>query len=138
MKPHSRFSPALPDLPRRRFVQGLAAGGILHGQSHGGWRSHRPGVRHAGAQATGLFLAITFVLCMAFDLIFLERAMYQAWRNLLPIFEWISWPGFGLGLIESYGYGWYFALIWVPQYNFFLCGAGQQGADRCCGGHQVK
>jgi hypothetical protein len=26
---------------------------------------------------------------------------------------------FSLGLIESYGYGWYVALIWVPLYNVF-------------------
>jgi len=31
MKHHSLFPPAVPDLPRRRFVQGLAAGGILLG-----------------------------------------------------------------------------------------------------------
>lgn len=24
-----------------------------------------------------------------------------------------------LGLAESYGYGWYFALAWVPLYNLF-------------------
>ncbi|AAZ97277.1 Copper-resistance protein CopA [Thiobacillus denitrificans ATCC 25259] len=31
MNPHSRFLPATPNLPRRRFLQGLAAGGILLG-----------------------------------------------------------------------------------------------------------
>jgi len=24
-----------------------------------------------------------------------------------------------IGLVESYGYGWYLALIWVPLYNVF-------------------
>jgi hypothetical protein len=43
--------------------------------------------------------------------------MYGAWQRLLPGFEWISWQSFLLGLIESYGYGWYFTLIWVPIYN---------------------
>jgi CopA family copper-resistance protein len=33
MKRHSLFSFAVPDLPRRRFVQGLAAGGVLFGLS---------------------------------------------------------------------------------------------------------
>ena len=32
-QPHSPFSVAVPDLPRRRFVQGLAAGGVLLGLS---------------------------------------------------------------------------------------------------------
>jgi hypothetical protein len=44
-------------------------------------------------------------------------AMYETWLKLLPGFEWLSWQSFLLGLAESYGYGWYFALIWVPFYN---------------------
>jgi len=72
----------------------------------------------AVGHATSLFLAITFVLCVAFDLLFPEHAMFEAWRMLLPGFEWLSWGSFFLGLVESYGYGWYFALIWVPLYNF--------------------
>lgn len=67
--------------------------------------------------ATSLFLAITFALCVGFDLLFPSRAMYGAWQRLLPGFEWISWRSFFLGLIECYGYGWYFTLIWVPIYN---------------------
>lgn len=70
--------------------------------------------------AASLFLAITFSLCVAFDLLFPEMAMYETWRRLLPGFEWLSWQSFFLGLIESYGYGWYFALIFAPLYNFFL------------------
>ncbi|MHB8759136.1 MAG: twin-arginine translocation signal domain-containing protein, partial [Thiobacillus sp.] len=31
MKPHAQFMLATPNLPRRRFLQGLAAGGILLG-----------------------------------------------------------------------------------------------------------
>ena len=46
-------------------------------------------------------------------------AMYRSWQTLLPGFAWISWSSFWLGLIESYGYGWYIALIWVPLYNVF-------------------
>lgn len=71
----------------------------------------------AVGHATSLFLVITFVLCVAFDLLFPEHAMYRAWQNLLPGFEWISWKSFLLGLVEAWGYGWYFALIWVPIYN---------------------
>lgn len=73
----------------------------------------------AVGHATGLFLAITFALCVAFDLLFPAHAMFEVWRKLLPGFEWLSWRSFFLGLAESYGYGWYFALIWVPLYNFF-------------------
>ena len=71
----------------------------------------------ACGHATSLFLAITFVLCVGFDLIFPHMAMYRSWQALLPGFTWISWSSFLLGLLESYGYGWYVALIWVPLYN---------------------
>lgn len=73
------------------------------------------GVGHA----TSLFLSITFLLCVGFDLLFPSQAMYQAWQNLLPGFTWISWGSFFVGLLESYGYGWFLALIWVPLYNVF-------------------
>ena len=86
----------------------------------------------AVGHASSLFLVITFALCVAFDLVFPGHAMYQAWRKLLPGFEWISWKSFLLGAVESYGYGWYFALIWVPLYNFFLCGSGRHDPGQCC------
>lgn len=73
----------------------------------------------AVGHATSLFFAITFVWCVSLDLLFPHRAMYQAWQSLLPGFRWISWPSFFLGLVESYGYGWYLTLIWVPLYNVF-------------------
>ena len=73
----------------------------------------------AVGHATSLFLAATFTVCVVFDLLFPEHAMYQVWFKLLPGFEWLSWTDFFLGLAESYGYGWYFALIWVPLYNYF-------------------
>ena len=59
----------------------------------------------AVGHASSLFLAITFSLCVGFDLLFPAQAMYQAWQQLLPGFEWLSWQSFSLGLVESYGYG---------------------------------
>ncbi len=73
----------------------------------------------AFGHATSLFLVMSFVLCVVFDLIFPEHAMYSVWLKLLPGFEWLSWQSFFLGAIESYAYGWYITLIWVPLYNFF-------------------
>jgi len=80
---------------------------------------HRQGISLLGVgHATSLTLAISFVLCVAFDLVLPDHAMYENWQKLLPGFEWLSWKSFFLGLVEAYGYGWYFALIWVPIYNF--------------------
>ena len=73
----------------------------------------------AVGHATSLFLVITFVLCVGFDLLFPSHAMFKTWQGLLPGFQWISWWSFCLGLIESYAYGWYVALIWAPLYNVF-------------------
>lgn len=66
-----------------------------------------------------LFLAISYVLCVGFDLLFPGQAMYQTWLHLLPGFTWLSWPSFALGLVESFSYGWYIALIFGPLYNLF-------------------
>ncbi len=73
----------------------------------------------AVGHATSLFLAITFVLCVGFDLLFPAHAMFQAWQKLLPRFHWLNLGSFFLGLLESYAYGWYIALIWAPLYNVF-------------------
>lgn len=77
----------------------------------------------AAGWATSLFIAITYALCVGFDLLLPEQAMYEAWIKLLPGFHWLTWQSFLLGLVESFGYGWYAALIWVPLYNVFLLGA---------------
>ncbi len=74
----------------------------------------------AAGQATGLFLAISYTLCVICCLLFPGHQLYLDWQKWLPGFSWLSWPSFFLGLVESYAYGWYFALIWVPLYNFFL------------------
>ena len=67
----------------------------------------------------GLFLAISYVLCIGYDLLFPGQAMYQSWLRLLPGFTWLTWQSFLLGLIESFVYGWYVALIFCPLFNFF-------------------
>jgi len=68
----------------------------------------------------GTFLAITYVLCVIFDLWFADYAMYRAWQLLLPGFTWLTWPSFFLGLVEAFAYGWYVALVFAPLYNFFV------------------
>lgn len=67
----------------------------------------------------GIFLTITYSLCVGFDLLFPAHAMYGIWGRLLPGFVWLSWPSFGLGFAESFAYGWYAAVIFAPLYNLF-------------------
>jgi len=74
----------------------------------------------AVGHATSLLLAITFTLCVLWGLLFPGYVMYPSWQIFLPGFQWLSGWSFILGLVESWSYGWYFALIWVPIYNFFV------------------
>jgi hypothetical protein len=71
-----------------------------------------------------IFLAITFALCVGFDLLFPGHDMYQTWLRLLPGFVWLTWPSFLLGLAESFGYGWFIALVFGPLFNFFAARFG--------------
>lgn len=66
----------------------------------------------------GFFLSLSFVLCVVFDLIFPGMAMYESWMRLLPGFTWLSPGSFLLGMVESFGYGLYIALVFCPIYNF--------------------
>ena len=67
----------------------------------------------------GLFVVISFSLCVAFGLVVPCYGMHKPWLQFFPGFEWLSWRGFLIGLVESFGYGWYAALVFVPLYNFF-------------------
>jgi hypothetical protein len=69
--------------------------------------------------ALGSFLAVSYVICVAYDLAFDQR-MYEAWLKLLPGFTWLTWPSFLLGLAEAFLYGIYIGLVFVPLYNFFF------------------
>ncbi len=68
--------------------------------------------------AAGSFLVVSYVFCVAYDLAFGQR-MYETWLKLLPGFTWLSWQSFLLGLVETFIYGIYFSLVFVPLYNYF-------------------
>lgn len=75
--------------------------------------------------AVACTLAIGYVACVAYDLLF-GQEMYRVWMELLPGFHWISWGSFLLGLIEVIVYGVFFGLVFAPLYNFFLVKIGIQ------------
>ena len=98
------------------------------------FETRRPGTRLPASGAAripvaalglslGIFLALTFVLCVLFDIWFPDLAMNPVWTPLLPGFTWIDWPNFALGLAEAFAYGWYIALVFGPLYNFFAARA---------------
>ena len=69
--------------------------------------------------ALGIFTAISFVLCVIYGLI-VPPSLHMAvlLEMVLPAFKWLTFWGFWLGLIESFLYGAYVGLVFVPIYNF--------------------
>lgn len=75
----------------------------------------------AFGMALSVFLVISYALCVLFYLLFPESVLNHAVLTLfLPGFKLLTWPSFFLGIVESFGYGWYAALIFGPLYNFFV------------------
>lgn len=80
----------------------------------------------------GIFFAISFVLCVIYGLIVPQRlhGMETALEALLPAFQWLTPGGFILGLIESFLYGAFIGLVFVPIYNFCMGRWGGQDSQR--------
>lgn len=71
------------------------------------------------AWALGLSGAVSFVTCVLFGLITPQSLhMHVFLEQVLPGFRWLTWWGFLLGLVESFLYGVYAALVFVPIYNW--------------------
>lgn len=68
-----------------------------------------------------VFLSISYVLCVL-GYLFLPTLpiAHSALSIFLPGFTLLSLPSFCLGLAESFGWGWYVALVFGPIYNFFI------------------
>ena len=73
----------------------------------------------------GLFFVASYLACVGLYLLMPSAFMNHAVLTLfLPGFQLLDWRNFLLGLIESFGYGWYVALIFGPLYNFFALRRG--------------
>jgi uncharacterized protein DUF5676 len=68
-----------------------------------------------------LFCAISFTICVIYGLLTPHSLhMHDFLEMVLPAYEWGSLPLFFVGLVESFLYGAYAGLVYVPIYNFFL------------------
>jgi hypothetical protein len=68
--------------------------------------------------AMGLFTTVSFILCVIWGLVTPQSLhMHQFLEIVLPAFKWLSLGGFFLGLIESFLWGAYVGLVFVPIYN---------------------
>lgn len=69
----------------------------------------------------GIFTAISFVLCVIYGLVVPQSLhMHEFLEMVLPAFEWLTVFGFILGFIESFLYGAYAGIVFVPIYNFLF------------------
>ena len=69
--------------------------------------------------ALSLFLVISYLICVTTWFIPGLPISHAMLTNFLPGFELLTWKSFVLGLVESFLWGWYVALIFGPLYNFF-------------------
>ncbi|REJ76296.1 MAG: hypothetical protein DWQ47_11855 [Acidobacteria bacterium] len=75
----------------------------------------------------GVFAAISFVLCVIYGLVTPESIhMHEFLEMALPAFEWLSFWGFMLGLVESFLFGAYAGIVFVPIYNLLYRVWGQK------------
>lgn len=70
--------------------------------------------------ALGVTSLISFLVCVGYGLATpASPHMTGFLEQVLPGFKWLTWPGFFIGLIESFLYGVYAGMVYVPVYNFF-------------------
>ena len=68
--------------------------------------------------ALGLTFAISFLICVLWGLLLpASLHMHQFLELVLPGFAWLSFGSAILGLVESFLFGVYFGVIYVPIYN---------------------
>jgi hypothetical protein len=70
--------------------------------------------------SVSLFFVVTYSGCIVFYLLFPDPVRTHALLSLfLPGFTLLDWPSFFLGFVETFGFGWYVALVFGPLYNYF-------------------
>jgi hypothetical protein len=75
----------------------------------------------AFGMALSWFFAISYVFCVLGYLLVPSLPINHAALSIfLPGFELLSWWTFCLGFVETFVWGWYIALVFVPLYNFFV------------------
>ncbi|MCF6262130.1 MAG: DUF5676 family membrane protein [Xanthomonadales bacterium] len=67
----------------------------------------------------GLTTAVSFIICVTWGLLTPQAVhMHGFLEMVLPGFKWLTWWSFPLGLIESFLWGFYIGIVYVPIYNF--------------------
>jgi hypothetical protein len=67
----------------------------------------------------GTFFLLTFCLFVFWNLAATNPAYIRLLETFLPGFKWITPARFLLGAVESFAYGAYISVLFVPIHNFF-------------------
>lgn len=71
-------------------------------------------------QALSVFFMLSYTICIIGYLLFPGMPVkHESLAIFLPGFTLLSWHTFFLGLIESFIWGWYIAVVFGAIYNFF-------------------
>ena len=66
-----------------------------------------------------IWTTFTYLFCVVYGVLTpASMHMYALLEQVLPGFKWLTLWGFLIGLIESFLYGAYAGLVYVPIYNF--------------------
>ena len=69
-----------------------------------------------------IWVTFSYIFCIIYGLLTPSSMHMSAFlQQVLPGFEPNSWRGFFVGLIQSFLYGAYAGLVYVPLYNFLHC-----------------
>ncbi len=70
--------------------------------------------------ALGVTTLFSYLVCVTYGLATpASLHMTGFLEQVLPGFKWLTWSGFLIGLVESFLYGVYVGMVYVPVYNFF-------------------
>lgn len=70
--------------------------------------------------ALSTFTAVSFLLCVLYGALVPDSLHMRALLEIvLPAFRWLTFGSFFLGLAESFLWGAYIGLVFVPIYNAF-------------------
>ena len=67
----------------------------------------------------GLFFLLTFGAFVAWNMVAVNATYIRLLETFLPGFKWISPARLVLGAAESFLYGAYIAVVFVPIHNFY-------------------
>ena len=67
-----------------------------------------------------IWITFSYIFCIVYGLLTPSSTHMSAFlQQVLPGFEPNSWRGFFMGLIQSFLYGVFAGVVYVPVYNFF-------------------